>query len=408
MKTQFVPDLLKRVTFILTIWFFCSSQADPLDNWTSSQVSTNPFGFNGLWMTDVTSGNGRYVTVGQYTGDDNGVVQTSEDGMNWTMRSLHDYSILDLYGVTYGNGKFVAVGWDYFAGHNIYHSTNGINWTSHTTSIANLYAVTYGGGLFVAVGDGVLLNSSSKTTANIYISEDAITWSAVDSVALVADVHALRDVAYGGGNFVAVDGSGYFYISSDGYDWTRTANSRAGNRVSFCKDRFYVPAGAGTNLVSTNGLTWSLLTNNTASTFGRVVYVNGFFAALSGTNVFTSGDGTNWTKRILPTASNVTLTGIASGDRNLVAVGYTSPSLPLLPKAYVSDSYVALRITAESSPQLQISGLQNRSYRIDYLNDFQSSNWQSLTNFSLTNSPLLWTDVTATNSQRFYRAVLLP
>ena len=154
-----------------------------------------------------------------------------------------------------------------------------------------------------------------------------------------------------------------------------------------------------------------MLTNNTASTFGRVIYTNGFYVALSGSNIFTSTDLTNWIQRSFP--ANEVLNDIAFGPCNVIAVGDQSQpgSKPnWTPKSYVSDPFVAVSLQSGLPPQLAISGLQSRSYRIDYLDGLQAgaNNWQTLTTFSLTNSPLLWSDATATNTQRFYRAVLLP
>jgi len=73
-----------------------------------------------------------------------GFLQTSDDGVNWTSRDGHNATyIRDLYDVTFRNGTFVAVGWDWFGGGNIYHSTNGINWTSHNTAIGNNLACDF-------------------------------------------------------------------------------------------------------------------------------------------------------------------------------------------------------------------------------------------------------------------------
>ena len=93
--------------------------ADALDTWTTNQVSTN-FG-----LTDITYGNGRYVAVGQYPGNDSGAILSSDDGLTWTPRNFNNLSdpTFDLYGVAYGAGTFVAVG---FYG-SIYASTNGID-----------------------------------------------------------------------------------------------------------------------------------------------------------------------------------------------------------------------------------------------------------------------------------------
>jgi hypothetical protein len=409
MKRKLIIALGLIVAFLLVS--SPSLRADALDNWTRSQVSTNPFGDYGIWLLGVTYGNGRYVAVGQYVEDDYGVVETSEDGMNWTMRSQRNGLIWDLWDVAYGNGIFVAVGWDAYDGANVYHSTNGINWTSHTTKISNFYGVTYGGGLFVAVGDGWLVGGTSgKTNRNIYTSPDGITWTARNSGSPINDVRDIKDVAYGAGRFVAVDGQGYFYTSTTGSTWTRSFNSNAGGRVSYCNSFFIVPAGPGTNLVSTDGLTWSLLTNNSASTFGRVIYANGLYAALSGTNVFTSTNGTNWIPHNLHAPSNVNLSEITFGNRNIVAVGYLFPPLPMVPVAYVSDSIVTAGMKSGFPPQLSISGLQGRSYRIECANTLPGAAniWWTNTTVQLPSSPYVWTDTTATNSQRFYRAVLLP
>jgi len=399
---------------LITAFLLVSSpslRADALDNWTLDQIIISPAGDAGLGSQplSVVYGSGRYVAVGQYVEDDYGVVETSEDGVNWTTRSGYG-SVLDLYDVTFGNGVFVAVGWDWYGGANLYSSTNGINWTSHTTKISNFYGVTYGGGLFVAVSDGYLLGTSNQTNRNIYTSPDGITWTARNSGSPVTDVHSIRDVAYGAGRFVAVDGQGYFYTSTTGSTWTRSYTSNAGGRVSYCNSLFIVPAGSGANLVSADGLTWSLLMNNTASTFGRVIYTNGLYAALSGTNVFTSTNGTNWIPHSLPTPTNVNLSEITFGNRNIMAVGYTYPPLPMVPVAYISDSIVAVGMKSGFPPQLSISGLQGRSYRIECADTLPgaANHWWTNTTVQLPGSPYNWTDTTATNSQRFYRAVLLP
>jgi hypothetical protein len=363
----------------------------------------------GLQLLGITYGNGQYVAVGQYASDDNGVIETSGDGLNWTMRTTRDYSILDLFDVTYGNGIFVAVGWDSYAGNNIYSSTNGINWMPHTTQISNIHGVTYGGGLFVAVGDGLLLNGSAHTNQNIYVSYDGINWTATDSGVPSSQVQTLYDVAYGAGNFVAVDGAGNFYSSSDGFVWTPAANSRAGHEISFCNGLFFVPAGAGTNLVSSDGLNWSLVTNSTGSAFGHVVYAGGVFVAQSSVNVFSSSDGTNWVQRNFHPASNVAVRDLSIGNRNVVVAGYAYPASPMYsPAAYVSDPFVTLSMAASFPPQLTVSGLTNRNYRIEFLTNLASNNWQIATNFSLANGPFIWSDSQPTDSCRFYRATLLP
>ena len=384
------------------------TRADALDNWTSSQVVTTPAGVYGMLFSGVAYGNGRYVAVGEYVEDDRGLIQTSEDGVHWTLRSQGDYSILDLYDVTFGNGVFVAVGWDWFGGQNIYHSTNGVSWTSHHTAIGNVYRVCYGAGTFVAVGDGSVLQGSTYTNRNIYTSPDGITWTARNSGSLAGDVPPIRDVACGPTGFLAVDNAQHLYRSGTGATWTRTSLSGAGSRISFCHDRFLLPAGPGTNLVSTDGATWVSVTNTTGANFGRVVYADGCYLALSGPSLFTSLDATNWLARSLPSSGNVTLTAAAYGNRRFVPAGYSGGPLPWLPLAYVSDPTVALGLNPGFPLQLQVSGIVGKSYRIDQVNDLRSGTWQPANTFYLSTSPCTWSDPHATNACRFYRAVLLP
>src|SRR5206468_9823499 len=109
----------------------------------------------------------------------------------------------------------------------------------------------------------------------------------------------------------------------------------------------------------------------------------------------------------LQPVAQVSLTGGAFGAGNFVAIGGTFNSASL-PFAYVSDPFVTVNMNPGFPPQLNVSGLLGRSYRIEHLADVRSTNWQTLGSFTLTNSPTLWPDTTATNASRFYRAVLLP
>lgn len=383
-----------------------SAKADPLDNWTAGQVNTNLVGgaVYGSQFLGVAYGAGRYVAVGQYASDDNATIQTSEDGVNWTLRTKGDYSILDLFDVTYANGIFLAGGWDYFGGQNIYTSTNGIDWAPHHTAMTHVYGIAFGQGTYVAVGDGVELNSSTVSSNNVYFSIDGTNWTATDSGVPASATTTLSDVAYGNNQFVAV-GGGYIYPL---FNHSRITNSLTGGSVSFCNGRFFIPGGPGTNLVSTDGVNWSILTNNVGASLGRVVYSAGVYIALSGTNIFSSVDGTNWLLRNFQGPSNVTLKGLAAGARNIVATGYVLAAGPkVVPVAYVSDPFVSLNAGLNFPPQLNISGLTGRTYQVEVSTNF-SANWQVLTNLALTNGPIVWTDLQATNDSRFYRAELLP
>lgn len=387
-------------------------RADALDQWTTNQFTgfarSSDYGYQ---VQGVAYGNGRFVAVGRYAGSDFGFIESSEDGVTWTKQRDGDFggsTVLVLEDVTFGNGMFVAVGWDFYnSSGNLYSSTNGIDWQSRTNAtVSNFYGVTYGGGRFVAVGDGWVPGTFIFTNANIYTSEDGMNWTVRNSGSPANDVHTIYDVAYGPGRFVAVGEGGFVYTSTFGNTWTRS-HPGGGSTVSYANGLFIIPFGPGTNLVSSDGLSWTTLTNNTASWFGRVIYGNGLFLALSSTYLFTSTDGTNWVQRGISATGMV---DVVFGPRRGVAVG-SSPYIPATgydALTFASDPFVAVSAGSGFPPSLNLSGLTNHSYRIEWQTNLAETNWLPLTTLPLTNSPTTWTDADATNAQRFYRAALLP
>ena len=77
-------------------------------------------------------------------------------GIDWTVRYPH---FRGLTGLAYGGGRFMAVGYGIcFSGcaePTLLSSNDGTNWVDHraVTGYLNLWGVTYGNGSFVAVGD---------------------------------------------------------------------------------------------------------------------------------------------------------------------------------------------------------------------------------------------------------------
>ena len=123
--------------------------------------------------------------------------------------------------VTYGNGRFVAVG---NGSNTAAYSTDGITWTAATLpSSGSWSSVTYGNGRFVAVGNG------SNTAA---YSTDGITWTAVT---MPSSGHWIS-ATYGNGRFVAVasntDKAAYVYLPSDIVDRLVNAGLAVKHEVS--------------------------------------------------------------------------------------------------------------------------------------------------------------------------------
>ncbi|MDR1909586.1 MAG: hypothetical protein LBQ35_06705 [Spirochaetaceae bacterium] len=166
-------------------------------------------------------------------------------------------------GVTYGGGKFVAVG---AAGTIAYSTDGGINWTKATgTGTGILNAVAYGGPqngeVFVAVGAGSLW------------SADGITWESVSSSGVRTDV-IWGDAA---GVFVSVGitstNTNNATWSADGKSWTtaggmNTAAGRALNVLAYGSGKFVTLTNGTGNQInhasfySTDGKTWENHLNN--------------------------------------------------------------------------------------------------------------------------------------------------
>src|SRR5437867_8381045 len=90
-------NALKFSAALALLIFTEFGRADPLDTWTWRNPL--PTGNN---LSAVTYGNGRFVAVG------NGTTLTSADGIEWVQ---HRPGIKDWgSGIVYGNGKFVVAG----------------------------------------------------------------------------------------------------------------------------------------------------------------------------------------------------------------------------------------------------------------------------------------------------------
>jgi len=393
--------------------------ADPLDNWTTNNISR-------FYANAMVYGNGMYVAAGaDCFSCDTGSIYTSPDGTNWTPRfySTTNNTTLQLYGIAYGQGTFVAVG---YTG-SIYSSTNGIDWVFHQNPVPmwNLFGVTYGNGTFVAVG-GPQTYIGTNTVSNILTSVDGVNWTP-HRIGLTSSP-SFYSVAYGNGYFFAVGDGGSVRYSTTGNSWSSSGapNNLTFSSVAYGNGKFVASFGSNTNLIIDTQSPFFPASSvfqpsGTTANIVQAAYANGVFlgsgySASLNTNVFlTSRDGTNWSQR--NTYFNGTVGGITSDGHRFVAVA-GNPSTGIedyipISTAFVSDPINNLNVqfTGSGSPQLQLSGLVGPSYEVQYLNAFSvtgTDNWQTLTNLILPASPFTWSDTQASNSpSRFYRAVLL-
>ncbi len=166
-------------------------------------------------------------------------------------------------------------------------------WRNPTPQGNDYYDVTYGGGRFVAVGPAGTITTST----------DGITWSQANS-----GVNGyLSSVAYGNGRYIIV-GFGNALISEDGVSWNRTSLPREGNvgvsGVTFAGDRFFGMSNVNYTLrppqmnyvvTSTDGINWTKSDTASAANVGRIAYGGGTYLAQDMTSgELSSSDGITW------------------------------------------------------------------------------------------------------------------
>ncbi|HYF91610.1 MAG TPA: S-layer homology domain-containing protein [Symbiobacteriaceae bacterium] len=298
--------------------------------WTSQRT-----GLMGAWH-GIAAGEGRYVAVGV-----NGWVAGSADGHSWKQvyapeppSGVPGFAIPNLLAVAYGSGTFVAVGSPRFL---VLTSADGVSWSaSHqwesdgSQGYSELTDVTFGGGRFVAVGS--IPNGQSESIA----SSDGIRWS---HSAAFTDA-TLSGVAYDGSRFVAVghtDGGqkGGVWTSPDGIAWTPvTVDLPPLRSVAYGLGRFVafgnVPEGDSISscaFVSLDGRTWERVPLPGPLHSTRISVAGGFFVFHGWSALYVSQDGLHWGEMPMPAATDQ----IADIGDQMVAVGPSGAILTLSP-----------------------------------------------------------------------------
>jgi hypothetical protein len=139
----------------------------------------------------------------------------STNGTSWTSIS----GGAGAQSITYGGGKFVTVG-------GATYSSNGTSWTaanvSNMSEVGSTWdprAVAWGNGKFVAAG----------YDCKIAYSSDGATWTKVDNSTFRIPGGYIKAIAWGNGTFVAGDSHNGIVTSSDGIKWTVGAKEIFGN-----------------------------------------------------------------------------------------------------------------------------------------------------------------------------------
>lgn len=251
--------------------------------------------FRGTTVIDA-SGVALSVTIGMAVDPSNPALQT------WNLVADTAPAFSTLNRVAQGDGIVLAGG----ASGEILSSTDGTSWTSRTSVnvTGDISALAFGDNTFLAMTSTPNFTAVPvHYTTRFYgaVTADLDTW-ALRSTIVTANVQ-VRDLAFGGGTFVAVGDNNVLYSLDNGATWSPGTFSGVGglSRVSYGNGRFVALNRTGDAvLVSTDGIGWATASIGMPATeFPDLLgFGNGLFLATTSTgNVYTSADGTTWLQR---------------------------------------------------------------------------------------------------------------
>jgi hypothetical protein len=234
---------------------------------------------------------------------------------DWTAVTNSTFGSSYIYGVAFGNGRWLAVS----ESGKMAYSDNGTTWTAVTNSrfdSSYIFGVAYGNGRWVAVGSG---------GGKMAYSDNGTTWTAVtNSTFGNSDIFG---VAYGNGRWVAVGSGGKMAYSDNGTTWTAVTNSTFGSSsdiygVAYGNGRWVAVGSDGKMAYSDNGTTWTAVTDSTFTSYiESVAYGGGRWVAVGYDGMAESDDGTTWTAAISTTFGSPDIESVAYGGGRWVAVG---------------------------------------------------------------------------------------
>jgi hypothetical protein len=383
----------------------CRVSAGPWEHWTPRDPAVS----NAV-LTGITYGNGKFVAVG-----DQGTLITSSDGATWNNHVSG--AAVHLTDVVYGGGQFVVSG----EGGTLITSTNGVDWLSQNSGTSNaIAAVAFGNGAYIAVGPaGLVLTSANGRD-----------WERRDSG--ISD--DLLSVTYGNNVFIAGGSrldriSGFIMGSTNGINWgSEIVLGRTVSAICFANGTFLAGgmlSGSSFRnliLVSANGTSWDdrsqvpppayLASPITAVGGGSGGFVAAFSPPLPPSEgIFYSADnGASWSLHYWSQPCSVN--GVAFGNHTFVAVGAVSGDTGNLRSVVLqSERFDVPELSGLKSPdsagfQINLSGEIGQILRVQATTAFPATNWIDLATVTNDQPIVTFTDSSANGStSRFYRVV---
>lgn len=278
-------------------------------------------------LIDVHFADGRFVAVGVTN-----TILTSTDGQQW-----RDVTPLNVPGggqefftaIAYGGGTWVIIGYNGF-----FTSTDGIHWKRQDPVLLNARDITFGDGKFLALG------RLPTGTAQLAVSTNGISWSLVGPLDVSAGLTTAR-LDYFDGRFVVVSdthnrrkgrgGAILSLISRDGIAWEAgTPDPEIEFRDVAIGPGIIIAVGHlmsnGSDddrariLRSVDGLHWTTNSVAPGNNLSRVVRLPDRFIALGDDgNFWSSETGEDWVS--VAAASDINLQCVAEGGGRVVALG---------------------------------------------------------------------------------------
>lgn len=234
----------------------------------------------------VMFGRGRFVAVGSYGGDN--IMAVTTDGKTWEQSKLEAKYTKYFRGLGFGGEQFLGLGGDPGSVGDskpfVLTSTDGLKWSDFQSVPGKhiLRRVAWGSDRFVAVGDR---GRRSR-------SPDGEKW---EDAPHTKAIETLVDVAFGNGRFVGVGLHGLRAASEDGLAWSPAQRGQEGEHLNtiLWTGKQFVAIGAGATYLSRDGLEWTRAANTLAPTtaaYGAGAFVGSLWKG----RIVRSTDGIAW------------------------------------------------------------------------------------------------------------------
>ena len=255
----------------------------------------------------------------------------------------------EISGVTYGNGRYVAVGKSASTVGGAWTSTDGVTWSAVTAGFDRvaLVSIVPSASGFIAAGGNAGLSGSEQGIVKAATSPDGTTWATSAWPAIEFEARSVTPggpgyvtvgieyadpmtARWNGGVATSIDGSAWAGVTSSTFDWARmNAVAKHGSMLVAVGASVQGPSAAVV-WTSTDAVTWQRLPNSPAFAGAAMNAIvdgpSGLVAVGGGPNgavVWTSPDGMTWTRLPDdPGFADGSMYAIAATSTGFTAVGY--------------------------------------------------------------------------------------